>query len=116
MKKLFLFAAYIFFGQAAHTQTTAPLTKTAWLTNETGKLMQAYPNPAIDEVTVQHLSSTQRAVIAIISTDGKLLHQKTVLPNTLQTKLNIGMLNKGIYILRFDDSKGDVRTLQLVKK
>ena len=77
--------------------------------------MQAYPNPASDQVIIQHVSSPQRAVIAIISTDGRVLLQRTVIANTLQTQLNVGMLSKGIYIIRFDDAKGDVRTLQLVK-
>ena len=77
--------------------------------------MQAYPNPASDQVIIQHVSSPQRAVITIISTDGRVLLQRTVIANTLQTQLNVGMLSKGIYIIRFHDAKGDVRTLQLVK-
>lgn len=115
MKKLFLSAAIILSGIAALAQTTPELTKTAWLTNNTGKVMQAYPNPASDEVTIQHVSSPQRAVIAVISTDGRILLQQTVMPNTLQTQLHIDMLSKGIYIVKFETAKGDVRTLRLVK-
>ena len=115
MKKLFIFAAFISCGFVAAAQTTTELTKTGYLTNLTGKSMQAYPNPATDQVTIQHVSSSERAVITIVSTDGKVLQQRTVLPNTLQTQLHVGALNKGLYILRFDDSKGDVRTIQLVK-
>lgn len=122
MKKLFLFASFIFCGIVALAQTTPDLTqpspnltKTAYLTNLTGKVMQAYPNPATNQVIIQHVSSPQRAVIFLVSTDGKILQQWSVIPNTLQTQLNIGMLNKGVYILKYDDSKGDVRTLQLVK-
>jgi hypothetical protein len=77
--------------------------------------MLAYPNPAIDQVTIQHVSSPERAVIFLMSTDGKILQQRTVVPHSLETKLNLSMLNKGIYVLRFDDSKGDIRTVQLVK-
>ena len=115
MKKLLLFATIFLSGIAAQAQTTPELTKTAWLTNNTGKVMQAYPNPAADEVTIQHVSSPERAVITIISTDGRILLQRTVVPNTLQTQLHIDMLSKGIYIVKFETAKGDVRTLRLVK-
>lgn len=115
MKKLLLFATIIFSGIAAQAQTTPELTKTAWLTNNTGKVMQAYPNPAAGEVTIQHVSSPERAVITIICTDGRVLLQQTVMPNTLQTQLHIDMLSKGMYIVKFETAKGDVRTLRLVK-
>ena len=122
MKKILLYTSFIFCGMAAFSQTSPNLnqpspniTKTAYTTNLTGKVMQAYPNPASDQVIIQHVSSPQRAVITIISTDGKVLLQRTVIANTLQTQLNVGMLSKGIYIIRFDDAKGDVRTLQLLK-
>ena len=115
MKKLLLFATITLSGMAALAQTTPELTKTAWLTNNTGKAMQAYPNPAAGEVTIQHVSSPERAILSVISTDGRILLQRTVVPNTLQTQLHIDMLSKGIYIVKFETAKGDVRTLQLVK-
>lgn len=115
MKKLLLFATIILSGIAALAQTTSNLTKTGWLTNNTCKVMQAYPNPATDQVIIQHVSSPETAIISIVSTSGKVLQQHTVVPNTLQTQLYIGLLNKGIYIVRFESAKGDVRTLQLVK-
>jgi Secretion system C-terminal sorting domain len=124
MKKLLLSTSFSFCVIVALAQTTpgfrvtetSPnLTKTAYLTNLNGKAMQAYPNPAADEVIIQHVSSPERAVIFLVSPDGRVLQQRTVMPNTLQTQLNVGMLSKGIYILKFDNAKGDVRTLQLVK-
>ena len=115
MKKLLLFAIIIFSGIAAQAQTTPELTKTAWLTNNTGKVMQAYPNPAAGEVTIQHVSSPERAILSVISTDGRILLQQTVVANTLQTQLHLAMLSTGIYIVKFETAKGDVRTLRLVK-
>jgi hypothetical protein len=97
------------------TQQSPNLVKTAYLTNLTGKMMQVYPNPAIDNVIIQHHASTERAVIWVVSTDGQVLQQRTVLPNTLQTELNVGRLKKGLYIVKFDDGRGDVRTVKLVK-
>jgi Secretion system C-terminal sorting domain len=115
MKKILLFTMFIFCGIIAFSQASPNLAKTAYLTNLNGKAMQAYPNPAADQVIIQHVSSPERAVISIVSTSGIVLQQRTVVPNTLQTQLSVGMLNKGIYIVRFDDGKSDVRTLQLVK-
>ncbi len=115
MKKLYLFAIIALSGITAFAQTSPELTKTAWLTNNTGKVMQAYPNPAVSEVTIQHVSSPERAVLSVISTDGKILLQQTIVANTLQTRLHISMLSKGIYIVKFEGVQGDVRTLRLVK-
>lgn len=115
MKKLFLFATIIITGMTVLAQTTTNLTGKAWLTNNTGKVMQAYPNPATDEVIIQHVSSSKTAILSVLSTSGKVLQQHTVVPNTLQTQLHIGLLNKGIYLVRLENAKGDVRTLQLVK-
>ena len=116
MKKLFLFAAIISCAIATQSQTTTALSKTAWLTNNTGKVMQAYPNPATDQVIIQHISSPETALLSVVSSSGKILQQHTVVPNTLQTQLHIGLLNRGIYVIRFETARGDIRTIQLVKK
>lgn len=116
MKKVLIFTAIISICIAAQAQTTPAVIKTAWLTNNTGKVMQAYPNPATDQVIIQYVSSPETALLSIVSTSGKILQQHTVVPNTLQTQLHIGLLNKGIYIVRFETARGDIRTLQLVKK
>ncbi len=82
---------------------------------QTDKSIQAYPVPAVDMVTIQHARSADRAVISLAGMDGKILLQKTVMPNTLQTQLNISRLSKGLYIVKYDDGMGDIRTLKLVK-
>lgn len=118
MKQFVLFAIMTCFclvGSSQALDHSPNIARVGYLTNLNGKMMQASPNPAISEVNVQHVSTAERATISIISTDGKVLQQRLVAPNSLQTKLNVSMLNKGLYILRFDDSKGDVRTVQLVK-
>lgn len=129
MKKPLLLISLIFCGAAAFAQITpnvygnvqninqcSPnMAKTAYLTNLNGKLIQAYPNPATDRVVIQHVATNDMAVIYLVSGDGRMLLQQKVIPNTLQTELSVGVLSKGIYIVKFDNSKGDVRTLQLVK-
>lgn len=115
MKKFLLSISIVFSGAVVLAQTSPEIAKTAYLTNLTGKVMQVYPNPVSDQVTVQHVSSPNRAVISIISTDGRVLLHRTVVPHALQTQFSVGVLSKGMYILRFDDGKGDVRTTRLIK-
>lgn len=96
MKKILLFAVIVSICIAAQAQTTHALCKTAWLTNNTNKVMQAYPNPATGQVIIQHVSSHETAVLSVVSTSGEILQQHTIVPNTLQTQLHIALLNKGI--------------------
>lgn len=118
---LFAFAAFSqIYPNNAQTvtnlqQPSPQMVKTTYLSNLNGKLMQAYPNPARDEVVIQHVASDNRAVLYVINSDGSILQQQTVMPNALQTTLHIGKLNRGIYIVRFDNTRGDIRTLKLVK-
>ncbi|MBL7702646.1 MAG: T9SS type A sorting domain-containing protein [Ferruginibacter sp.] len=129
MKKILLFTSFVFCGVSCFSQiapnsglaennfnrTSPNINKTAYLTNLTGKVVQAYPNPARDQVTVQHVAFANRAVMSVMSADGRVLFQQNVLPNTLQTQFNVGRLSTGMYILKFDDSRGDVRVTQLLK-
>lgn len=129
MKKILLSASFVFCGVAAFSQitpgtygtpnntdqTSPNISKTAYLTNLTGKVVQAYPNPARDQVIVQHVSFANRAVMSVISADGRVMFQQTVMPNTMQTQFSVGKLSSGMYFLKFDDSRGDVRVIQLLK-
>ena len=129
MKKIIAFISALCWGFAASSQVypnnaqsssdlhqpSPQLAQVAYLSRLDGKLMQAYPNPAKDEVVIQHVASDNRAVLSIINPDGRILQQQTVMPQTLQTSLHIGKLSRGIYMVRFDDNRGDVRVLRLVK-
>jgi len=77
--------------------------------------IELYPVPAQDMVTVQHNLSSERATITLYSNDGKLIMQKLVLPNTLQTQLNISNVNGGLYIVRYDDGNGTIESKNLYK-
>ncbi|MCY7291297.1 MAG: T9SS type A sorting domain-containing protein [Ferruginibacter sp.] len=77
--------------------------------------IEIYPMPARDMVTIQHNLSAERANITLYSNDGKLIMQKLVLPNTLQTQLNLINLNSGLYIVRYDNGKGTIESKNLYK-
>ena len=77
--------------------------------------LQVYPQPAFEQVTIQHNKATERAVFTLYSSEGKIIMQKIAMPSTQQTQLNISNLNSGIYMLRYDDGTGKVQTKSLIK-
>ena len=77
--------------------------------------LQVYPQPAFEQVTIQHNKATEKAMLTLYSADGKIIMQKLALPNTLQTQLNIGSINSGLYMVRYDDGTGKVQTKSLIK-
>ncbi len=77
--------------------------------------LQAYPQPAIEQVTIQHNKATEKAVFTLYNAEGKILMQKLAMPNTQQTQINIANLNSGMYLLRFDDGSGKVQSKSIIK-
>ena len=77
--------------------------------------LQVYPQPAYEQVTIQHNKATERAVFTLYSADGKIIMQKLAMPSTQQTQLNISNLNSGLYMLRYDDGSGKVQSKSLIK-
>ena len=77
--------------------------------------IQIYPVPAVDQVTIQHSKASDKTIITLVSPDGKVLQQKVAVPNSFQTQLDLGMLTKGIYIVKYDDGNGDVQNAKIVK-
>ena len=77
--------------------------------------LQVYPQPAFEQVTIQHNKATEKAMFTLYSADGKIIMQKLAMPNTLQTQLNISNLNSGLYMIRFDDGNGKVQSKSIIK-
>ena len=77
--------------------------------------LQVYPQPAFEQVTIQHNKATEKAILTLYSSDGKIIMQKLAMPNTLQTQLNIGSINSGLYMVRYDDGSGKTQSKSLIK-
>ena len=77
--------------------------------------LQVYPQPAYEQVTIQHNKAIERAAFTLYSADGKIIMQKLAMPSTQQTQLNISNLNSGLYMLRYDDGTGNIQTKALIK-
>lgn len=78
-------------------------------------VMQVYPMPATDMVTVQHPAYLSTTVLSVVNMEGRVLQQRTVMSNTYQTQLNIQTLPRGIYILKLQPSDGMVQSSKLIK-
>jgi len=77
--------------------------------------IQLYPMPARDQVYVQHEKAPAKASITIYGMDGRTIKLLQAIPNTYQTSLNISNLKSGMYMVKYDDGKGDIQTAKLIK-
>jgi len=91
-----------------------PVIKVSGKERTTGQI-QLYPMPARDEVYVQHDKAPVKVNIIIFTLDGRLIKQVQAIPNTYQTPLNIADLKAGIYVVKYDDGKGDIQSAKLIK-
>jgi hypothetical protein len=79
-------------------------------------VLQAYPMPTRNSITLQHGTAKQGSLITIVSMEGKVV--KTQLPNRngQQTTIDLQNALPGVYMIRFDDGNGTVETLRIVKQ
>ncbi len=84
-------------------------------TNPLNSDILVYPLPAKDLVTVQHGQASAKALITLVSTTGTIMQQVIAVPFSLQTQLNISRLPVGIYLIKYDDGKGNIQSAKLVK-
>ena len=82
---------------------------------QTDAQIQIYPVPATDQVTIQHKRASEKSIISLISPDGKVLQRIIVMPDTYQTQLHIKNLSSGLYIVKYDDGKGNIQSARLTK-
>ncbi|MEO7451282.1 MAG: FG-GAP-like repeat-containing protein [Chitinophagaceae bacterium] len=76
--------------------------------------IQLLPNPAHNTVIVSHPASTD-ATIRISDLTGRLLIQKNVSPNSIQTTIQIGQLARGVYHLNWSDRKNALTESLLIE-
>jgi len=77
--------------------------------------IQLYPVPATDYVYVQHDKTPANVSISLFNIDGRLVKKIQAMPNTYQTRINIGELQSGVYIVKYDDGNGDIQSAKLIK-
>jgi hypothetical protein len=81
-----------------------------------GEKINVYPNPAKDNITIEHQRLNRDAKILVTSIDGKVL--RTLIPaiGASHSMISLNGLTPGIYIVRMDDGKGGIQTMKFVKE
>ena len=77
--------------------------------------IKVYPNPASDQVVLEHQKQSGKAVILIINMNGTTVLQTYSLAGSYQTSLNVASLKPGAYFVKIDEGKGAVQTATFIK-
>ncbi len=78
-------------------------------------VLEIYPVPSNDMITIQHNKSAEKAILTLYTTNGKIVLHKNVQLNTYQTQVNIGMLPSGTYLVKYDDGTGTMQSKVIYK-
>jgi len=78
--------------------------------------LRAFPQPAKNEVTIEHGNVSGKGMITVNSADGRRVLAMDVKPDMNQTTINITTLKPGLYIVRFDNGAGQAESLKIVKQ
>lgn len=79
-------------------------------------LLRAYPQPVQGKLTIQHPSVTRKAVVSISTADGRTVRTLAPANGSLETSVDMSGLQKGMYIIRFDNGDGKVQTMKVLKQ
>ncbi|HEY1113214.1 MAG TPA: T9SS type A sorting domain-containing protein [Chitinophagaceae bacterium] len=79
-------------------------------------ILRAYPMPARNQVTLQHGAIEGKAQVTISSEDGRIVKRQVLTVGSMLTSIDLSSLKAGLYLLRLENSNGEVETLKLVKQ
>jgi hypothetical protein len=84
-----------------------------------GSLMVIYPNPARDVLNVEYTSQRSGKVsLQVMDSKGAVLLKQdmTIVPGVNLKAINIAVLSKGTYILRYEDADGNTSFNKFIKQ
>lgn len=79
-------------------------------------VIKAFPQPVLSQLTLQHPTIRANSVVTINSADGRIVKSIKAITGTIQTAVDMSGLQKGLYIVRFDDGEGNTETMKVVKQ
>lgn len=88
--------------------------KVVMINPEEQSKLKVYPNPATQSIWVKH-PLTEKGMVMITSTDGRVLRTYTLSRNTTTSQINLGQLPAGNYMVVYED-RGMKETIQITKQ
>jgi len=92
-------------------------TNVARLVNGKASLvLKAFPTPVVNQLTIQHPAISSSTLINVSAADGRIIRSIRPTAGSLQTFIDMSNLQKGLYMVRFDDGDGNVETMKIIKQ
>jgi hypothetical protein len=91
-------------------------TRVVRLNNSDQVQLRAYPQPARNEVTLEHGTAVAGARLAISAANGQIVKKVDIQVGETQTLVDLTTLKAGLYLVRFDNGNGQTETVKLVKQ
>jgi hypothetical protein len=82
---------------------------------ETVSTLTVYPNPAEQNLNINHASALAGATLKVFSLDGKTIFEKGITVNSTSTNLDVSNLSMGTYLLIFDNNS-EKSSMKFIKK
>ena len=82
-------------------------------------LVRCLPNnskPVVPSQSSQHGVVAGSGSVSLVNSNGQVVKRVTVSGDVTQTVVSLAGLNSGVYVVRFDNGKGQVETLKVVKQ
>ena len=79
-------------------------------------VLKAFPQPAISDLTIEHGAVAGLGTLSLVNSNGQVVKRVSVNGDANQTVISLSGLNSGVYVVRFDNGKGLVETLKVVKQ
>ena len=83
---------------------------------QTEIVLKAFPQPVLNQLTLQHPVVNGNALISLSTADGRVVRSLVPAAGSMQSAVDMSTLQKGVYLLRFDAGNGEVRSVKVVKQ
>jgi hypothetical protein len=79
-------------------------------------VLKAFPQPVLNQLTIQHPVIIQNELITVSGADGREVKSIKPATGSMQTYIDMTGLQKGIYMIRFNSGDGSAETMKVIKQ